>query len=105
MSVKTFAAIDVGSYELCMKIFELSGKNKMKEIDCVKQGLDLGSGTYATGKISNEKVDELCRILKEFAAIKDMYRVDAYRAYATSAFREAGNAMITVDQIKQRTGM
>ena len=27
MSVKTFAAIDVGSFELTMKIFDFSGKN------------------------------------------------------------------------------
>ena len=29
MSVKTFAAIDVGSFELTMKIFDFSGKNTM----------------------------------------------------------------------------
>lgn len=37
MSVKTFAAIDVGSFELTMKIFDLSGKNTMREIDCIRQ--------------------------------------------------------------------
>ena len=105
VSIKTFAAIDVGSYELCMKVFELSGKNKMKEIDCVKRSLDLGSGTYGTGRISNDKVDELCRTLKEFSGIMETYRVDAYKAYATSAFREAENSLIALDQIKQRTGI
>ena len=30
MSVKTFAAIDVGSFELTMKIFDFSGKNTMR---------------------------------------------------------------------------
>ncbi len=33
MAVKTFAAIDVGSYELAMKIFEVSKARGMKEID------------------------------------------------------------------------
>ena len=33
MSVRTFAAIDVGSYELTMKIFEFSGKDTMREIE------------------------------------------------------------------------
>ena len=42
MSVKTFAAIDVGSFELTMKIFDLSGKNTMREIDCIRQRIDLG---------------------------------------------------------------
>lgn len=59
MSVRTFAAIDVGSYELTMKIFEFSGKDTMREIDCVSKRLDLGSDTYAMGKISNEKMDVL----------------------------------------------
>ena len=32
MGVKTFAAIDVGSFELVMKVFEFAGKNKIREI-------------------------------------------------------------------------
>ena len=36
MAVKTFAAIDVGSYELAMKIFEVSKARGMKEIDHVR---------------------------------------------------------------------
>ena len=32
MSVKTFAAIAVGSYELSMKIFEFSGKTCVPEL-------------------------------------------------------------------------
>ncbi len=29
MNIRTFAAIDVGSYELTIKIFEFSGKDNM----------------------------------------------------------------------------
>ena len=105
MSVRTFAAIDIGSFELCMKIFEFSGKNNMREIDCVKKRIDLGSGTYADGKISNEKMDELCHALKEYSSIMDTYKVEAYKAYGTSAIRETENTTIILDQIKQRTGI
>ncbi len=105
MSIRMFAAIDVGSFELSMKIFEFSGKNRMREIDHLRQRIDLGSDTYATGKISNEKVDELCRTLKEFAEIMDSYKVEAYRAYGTSAIRETQNSAILLDQIAQRTGI
>ena len=56
MSTRTFAAIDVGSFELTMKIFEFSGKNNIREVDCVSRRLDLGSETYATGRIGNEKI-------------------------------------------------
>ena len=61
--MKTFAAIDVGSFELSMKIFEFTKKNPMREIDHVRYRIELGSDTYAKGKIEYEKVDELCRIL------------------------------------------
>ena len=80
MGVRTFAAIDVGSFELTIKIFEFSGKNGMREIDCVSRRLDLGSDTFAMGKISNEKMDELCRTLKDFADIMRAYRVESYKA-------------------------
>lgn len=105
MSVKTFAAIDVGSFELSMKIYEFPGKNNMREIDSIREQIDLGGDTYATGKISNEKIDELCRALEKFTDIMKSYRVDAYRAYATSAIREAKNGIIVLDQIAQRTGL
>ncbi len=105
MSVRTFAAIDVGSFELCMKIFEFFGKNTMREIDCIKQRIDLGSDTYADGKISNEKMNELCRALREFATIMNSYKVEAYKAYATSAVRETENTTIILDRIQQRTGI
>lgn len=105
MSIKTFAAIDVGSFELSMKIFEFSAKNSIREIDHIRQRLDLGSDTYANGKISLEKMDELCRSLKEFSGIMKSYKVDAFQAYGTSAIRETENTTIVVDQIEQRTGI
>ena len=105
MSVRTFAAIDVGSFELSMKIFEFSAKNSMREIDCIRQRLDLGSDTYANGKISKEKLDELCRALREFSGIMRAYKVDAYKAYGTSAVRETENFTIVQDQVEQRTGI
>ena len=105
MSIRIFAAIDVGSFELTMKIFEFTGKNNMREIDCIRRRLDLGSDTYATGKIRNDKLEELCRTLKEFSVIMDSYRADAYKAYGTSAIRETENSAIVVDQIEQRTGI
>ena len=105
MSIRTFAAIDVGSYELTIKIFEFSGKDSMREIDRVSKRLDLGSDTYASGKISNEKMDELCRTLNDFSDIMKAYKVDHYKAYGTSAIREMENTIIVQDQIAQRTGI
>lgn len=103
--MRTFAAIDVGSYELSMKIFEISSKNGIKEIDHIRQRIDLGTDTYTTGKISYPRVDELCRILRDYGEIMKTYKVDDYKAYGTSAIRETENTMIVLDQIAQRTGI
>ena len=103
--MKTFAAIDVGSYELAMKIFEISSKSGIKEIDHIRHRIDLGSDTFATGKISYERVDELCRVLRDYASIMKSYRVEDYKAYGTSAIRETENTVIVLDQIAQRTGI
>ena len=103
--MKTFAAIDVGSFELSMKIFEISSKSGMREIDHISHRIDLGTETYATGKMARERVDELCRYLNEYTKIMKGYRVSEYRAYGTSAIRETENTSIILDQIRQRTGI
>ncbi|MGN0156300.1 MAG: HD domain-containing protein [Lachnospiraceae bacterium] len=105
MGTKMFAAIDVGSYELNLKIFEFLPDNRMKEIDSVRYGLDLGTDTFTTGKLPTEKINELCKILKEFALIMKSYKVTAYQAYGTSAIRETKNTKILLDQVEQRTGI
>lgn len=105
MAITTFAAIDVGSYDLEMKIFEISGKGGMRQIDDIRYRLDLGSDTYAEGKVSYEAVNELCGILKEFQTIMKSYKVSDYKAYGTSAVRETKNTKILLDQVRQRTGI
>lgn len=103
--MKTFAAIDVGSYEVAMKIFEISEKKGMKQIDHLRRKIELGTDTYHTGKVNPVRMDELCEVLSEFNKIMKAYKVDAYKAYATSAIRETENTMIVTEQIKLRTGI
>lgn len=105
MIYKTFAAIDVGSYELAMKVYEISAKNGIKEIDHIRHRIELGTDSYFMGKLNYDRVDELCRMLNEFTAIMKSYKVDAYKAYGTSAIRESQNQYILLDQIKTRTGI
>lgn len=103
--MKTFAAIDVGSYEVAMKIFEISEKNGMKQIDHLRRKIELGTDTYHTGKVNPLRMSELCHVLSEFNKVMKAYKVDAYKAYATSAIRETENTMIITEQIKLRTGI
>ena len=102
---KVFAAIDVGSYEICMKIFELSAKWGMKEIDCLRHRVELGTQTYKTGKINSHSVEELIKVLKDFSQVMSAYKVDDYVAYGTSAIREMKNSRILLNQIQVKTGI
>lgn len=100
-----FGAIDVGSHEVELKIFELSKKSGIRQIDDVSHLIDLGSDTYEQGRISFAHVTEVKRILLDFRRIMESYGVRNYKAYATSAFRDMENASVVVRQIEQETGI
>lgn len=105
MAVMTFAAIDIGSYEVSMKIFELSKKIGFRELNDVRYSLELGKEVYATGKINREVLDLLCEILNDFKRLMKDFGVEEYRVCGTSAFRELQAPLIVIDQIYCRTGM
>lgn len=105
MNGELFAAIDVGSYEMALKIFELSSKNGVRELDYVRHRMDIGSETYATGAISHRHVEEMIKILSDFKNIMKGYGVTHYQAYGTSAVRETKDIVIVRDLIEQRTGI
>lgn len=103
--VRTFAAIDVGSFELELGIFEISDKTGIRSVDHVKHMIALGRDTFREGKISYRLVEETCSVLEDFVRIMKEYQVEDYRAYATSAMREARNSQIVLEQIRVRTGI
>ncbi|MGL5259084.1 MAG: exopolyphosphatase [Lachnospiraceae bacterium] len=105
MKAKLFGAIDVGSHEVVLKIYEYSYKSDMKEIDTIRYNISLGVDTLNSGKISAYKIDTLCHVLLEFKQILKSYKIEDFRAYGTSAIRETENTLILLDQIKQRTGI
>ncbi|MCR5202156.1 MAG: exopolyphosphatase [Lachnospiraceae bacterium] len=104
MRYTTFAAIDVGSHEVSMKIFEISKKNGIKLLDYVHHTTLLGLETYSTGRIGYPSLDKLCNILNQFKEKFKEYGVEDYSIAGTSAIREASNNIIFIDQVKKRTG-
>ena len=105
MAMTTFAAIDIGSYEISMKIFEFSKKIGFQELNDVRYRLEIGKGAYSSGRLEPETVDTICVILKDFSGMMKEFGVTDYRACATSAFREIVNPVIVQEQIFQRTGI
>lgn len=103
MKITTFAAIYIGSYEVSLKIFEISANRKIRSIDYVRSHVELGRDAFGKGMIGYELVEELCQILKEFRSIMDGYKVDEYQAYAGSVFWNVTNRLFILDQIRLRT--
>ena len=105
MGCRIFGAIDVGSYEVNLKIYELSARNGIRVLNHVRHRMELGRDTYATGKISTELTDELCAVLLDFKQMMKEFGVEDYRACATSAIRETRNTLVFLDRIFLRTGI
>ncbi len=105
MACTMFGAIDVGSYEVNLKIYEISARKGICVVNHVRHRMELGKDAYATGRIGTELVDELCAVLQDFQRIMKEFGVEACRACATSAVRETKNTLILLDRIYQRTGI
>ena len=105
MGITTFAAIDVGSYNVCMDIYEMSPRIGIRQIDEIRQRLEIGRDTYGKGKIAFDTASQLCHILKDFVHIMEGYQVENYRACATSTLQEAENVWIVLEQVYQKTGI
>ena len=52
MACTMFAAIDVGSYEVNLKIYELSTRKGIRVVNHVRHRMELGKDTYATDRKS-----------------------------------------------------
>ena len=105
MAVTSFAAIDIGSYNVTMEIFEITKKNGLKSLTTVRQRLELGRDTYNDGMVSPEILRELTRILKDYSRIMKEYDTRSYRACAKTALREARNFLLVREHVRNKTGI
>lgn len=104
MAISTYAAIDIGTSQLSMKIYEVSRQHGIKELTHVRHKLFLGAETYSKGIISYQTVNEICTTLNDFKRIMSDFRTKNWQICATSGLREAKNCLVVVDQIKIQTG-
>lgn len=104
MASTTFAAIDVGSSELSMKIYELSKQRGIHELTHIRHKISIGAETYTKRFISYQTINEICNTLNDFKRIMSEFGVEVSQAYATSALRESSNSLVIADQIKIQTG-
>jgi exopolyphosphatase / guanosine-5'-triphosphate,3'-diphosphate pyrophosphatase len=116
-----FAAIDVGSNALRLRIVEAAAPSKAatdaaqlpllasdpesatgwREVVSLRASVRLGSEVFLSGRLAPQSIGQACDALREFRGVMDSAKVDAYRATATSAVREAKNGATLVERARR----
>lgn len=101
---RRFAAIDIGSHQLKIKIVEIAADGAVRPLDTAEMLVPLGRETFTDGKLSFDTVRATCNTIAGFKRLIGDYGVHATRVVATSALREASNRDYMIDQIRMLTG-
>ncbi|WP_144282024.1 Ppx/GppA phosphatase family protein [Chryseobacterium echinoideorum] len=98
------AAIDIGSNAARLLINEVkiqNGKPEFIKLNLLRIPLRLGMDVFTIGKIGDERKKMVIDSMKIFSDLMRIYKVDHYRACATSAMRDAVNGQEIIQQVKQ----
>ena len=103
--IKKYAAIDIGSNAmrlLITNIVEHEGKEtQFNKNSLVRVPIRLGQDSFTVGKISQENISRMIDAMKAFRLLMKVHKVEKYMAFATSAMREATNAIEVVDIVNK----
>lgn len=103
------AAVDIGSNAARLLITEVGrGLNSSPEfikLNLVRVPLRLGFDVFEDKRISAEKEKMIISTLHAYKHLLEAYRVEHYKACATSAMRDAGNAAQILENIREKTGI
>lgn len=103
------AAIDIGSNAARLLITETSvytnGTVDFTKLTLLRIPLRLGFDVFDKGFISGERRKKMLDTMKVYKQLMDIYNVEAYKACATSAMRDAANGKEILDQIKKEAGL
>lgn len=106
IKIKKYAAIDIGSNAmrlLVVNIVEQEGKEtQFNKSSLVRVPIRLGQDAFTVGEISPENTDRMCDAMKAFNLLMKVHKVESYKAFATSAMREAYNGKEVVALIKKK---
>ncbi len=103
MKIDKFAAIDIGSNGVRMLISNVISKSKKKlffqKNSLIRVPIRLGEDSFTSGSISDRNLMRLINAINAFKSIMNVHNVTYYKAYATSALREATNKSYIVKKV------
>lgn len=106
ITIKKYAAIDIGSNAmrlLICNIVEQEGKEtQFNKSELIRVPIRLGQDAFTVGEISEENIDRMTDAMKAFKLLMKVYKVEKYKACATSAMREAYNGKEVVEIINEK---
>src|SRR5579872_5428180 len=113
-----FAAIDVGSNALRLRVVEASAPSPRakgqaaltpdgfwRDLATLRAPVRLGAEVFLSGRLAPASIGQACDALREFRQEMDRWKVDPYRAIATSAVREAKNGGTLVERARREAGV
>jgi exopolyphosphatase/guanosine-5'-triphosphate,3'-diphosphate pyrophosphatase len=99
------AAIDVGTNAMRCLIVEVGEDHEPRVLENVRTPVRLGSHVFLTGRIGEVAGDRALEAFRAFRGMIDQHQVEHIRAVATSAFREASDADLQRERIREATGI
>jgi len=109
ISIKKYAAIDIGSNAmrlLITNIVEQDGKEtQFNKSALIRVPIRLGQDAFTVGEIAPENIDRMVDAMTAFKLLMKVYKIEKYKACATSAMREAYNGKEVVDIIKHKAAI
>ncbi len=103
------AAIDIGSNAARLLINEVTepkkGKPEFMKLNLLRIPLRLGMDVFTHGKIGAEREEMVISSMKVFSDLMKIYKVEHYRACATSAMRDAKNGAEIINAVKETSGI
>lgn len=108
MKYLKFASIDIGSNAIRLlfdNVFETKDGPVFKKALLVRVPIRLGEDSFITGKISDGNITHLVDCMKAFAFLMKAHEVISYKAFATSAMRDASNTSEILEKVKKESGI
>jgi exopolyphosphatase/guanosine-5'-triphosphate,3'-diphosphate pyrophosphatase len=99
------AAIDVGTNAMRCLLVEVGEDHEPRVLENIRTPVRLGSHVFLTGQIGAATGGRALDAFRVFREMIDKHEVTHIRAVATSAFREASDAGVLRDRIREETGI